>query len=153
MSREWTTHGVEILADRVVKRFRSCTAGEQDREWRALTLLDRYAPDLAPAPLNAHLAADPPVVIMSRLPGEPLRGGVVQPVQIEAMACTLARIFDAVPGPLASELPSRRHGLRQIEIATRSWARGLPADSPGAIRDAVTEGLRWLEMTPFAPTG
>jgi len=30
-----------------------------------------------------------------------LRGVVVQPVQIEAMAFTLARIFDAVPGALA----------------------------------------------------
>ena len=151
MSREWSTHGVEILADRVVKRFRTCTGGEHDREWRALTLLARYAPDLAPAPLRADLAADPPVIIMSRLPGEPLRGGVVQPAQIEAMACTLARIFDAVPGPLASELPSRRHSLRRIEIATRSSARELPADIPCAIRDAVTEGLRWLEMTPLRP--
>jgi Phosphotransferase enzyme family len=152
MSHEWSTHGVEILADRVVKRFRSCTGGEHDREWRALTLLDRYAPDLAPAPLGAYLAADPPVVIMSRLPGEPLRGGVVQPAQIEAMARTLAGIFDAVPGPLARELPSRRHNLRQIEIATRSSARELPADVPCAIRDAVTEGLRWLDMTPFGPS-
>jgi hypothetical protein len=67
------------------------------------------------------------------------------------MACALARIFDAVPGPLASELPSRRHGLRQIETATRSSARELPADVPAAIRDAVTEGLRWLEMTAFGP--
>ena len=149
MSREWSTHGVEILADRVVKRFRSCTGGEHDREWRGLTLLACYAPDLAPAPLSADLAADPPAVIMSRLPGKPLRGGVVQPVQIEAMAFTLARIFDAVPGPLASELPSRRHSWRPVETATRSWVRDLPADVPGAIRDAVTEGLRWLEMTPF----
>jgi hypothetical protein len=151
MSREWSTHGVEIMADRVVKRFRSCTGGEHDREWRALTLLDRYAPGLAPAPLSADLAADRPVVVMSRLPGEPLRGGVVQPVQIEAMACALARIFDAVPGPLTSELPSRRHSRREIEAATISWSRELPADVPCAIRDAVTQGLRWLELTPFGP--
>jgi len=150
MSGAWSTHGVEIMADHVVKRFRSCTGGEHDREWRALMLLDRYAPDLAPAPLSADLAADPPMVMMSRLPGEPLRGGVVQPVQIDAMARTLARIFDAVPGPLASELPSRRHSRRQIESAARSWALELPADAPCAIRDAVTDGLRWLELTPFA---
>jgi hypothetical protein len=75
MSREWSTHGVEITADRVVKRFRSCTGGEHDREWRALTLLERYAPDLAPAPLSADLSADPPVVIMSRLPGNRCAAG------------------------------------------------------------------------------
>jgi hypothetical protein len=149
VSREWSTHGVEIMADRVVKRFRSCTGGEHDREWRALTLLDRYAPDLAPAPLSADLAADPSVVIMSRLPGEPLRGGVVQPIQLEAMARTLARVFDALPGALASSLPRRRHSLRQIETATRSSKRELPADAPGTIRDAVTEGFRWLEIAPF----
>ena len=148
---QWSTHDVEILADRVVKQFSSCTGGEHDREWRALALLDRYAPDLAPAPLSADLAADPPVVIMSRLPGEPLRGGIVQPIQIEAMAGTLTSIFDAVPGALASELPSRRHSLRQIEAATRCSARELPADIPAAIRDAVTKGLSWLEMTPFGP--
>ena len=49
-----------------VKRFRSPVDGDERRlygdeprrEWRALELLARYAPGLAPRPVRADLAAD-----------------------------------------------------------------------------------------------
>ncbi len=66
MTSRWTTHEIAMTATRVVKRFRSCGNGEHERECRALSLLHRYAPDLAPAPLCADLTAEPPVVVMSR---------------------------------------------------------------------------------------
>ena len=40
-------------------------AGEPVREWTALSLLDRFAPGLAPAPVSAELDSDFPVVMMS----------------------------------------------------------------------------------------
>ncbi|MGW4384726.1 hypothetical protein ACWEMJ_33225, partial [Kitasatospora sp. NPDC004531] len=51
MSQHWSTHGVEFGADTVRKRFRPDADGDPEREWRALTLLDRHAPGLAPRPL------------------------------------------------------------------------------------------------------
>ncbi|HEU0285906.1 MAG TPA: hypothetical protein VFR22_02610, partial [Nocardioidaceae bacterium] len=36
----------------VVKRFRSWDRGEPDREWRGLSLLQTYAPGLAPEPIQ-----------------------------------------------------------------------------------------------------
>ena len=147
MSSGWSTHSIEMAADRIVKQFRSCADDEHIREWRALTLLNQYSPDLAPALLSADLSADPPVVIMSRLPGEPLRGGMVQPEQVHAMARTLASMFDAIPVPVASQLPSRLWSQGQVEEGIRSWAQALPADAPAAISSAVTEGLRWLDAS------
>jgi hypothetical protein len=153
VSSEWSTHDIEMTADRVVKRFRSCGDGEHLREWQALTLLDCYVPGIAPAPLTADLAADPPVVVMTRLPGQPLRGGVVSPRQIKAMAQTLARMFDAVPASVATELPDRRWSQRPAEAAIRSAIHGLRADVPAEIRGALTEGLRWLDTGPFGSGG
>src|ERR1700677_1021759 len=61
------THEVRIDRERglVVKQFRSARRGEPVREWTALSLLDRLAPGLAPAPVSADLDSDFPVVTMS----------------------------------------------------------------------------------------
>ena len=63
----------------VVKRFRSRVGDgerrlygdEPRREWRALDLLARHAPGLAPRPIRADLDTDPTLIAMSRVPGEP----------------------------------------------------------------------------------
>lgn len=69
----FVTHGVVFEGGVAVKRFRSLVHGDEPRrEWRALKLLARYAPGLAAEPFRADLDADPPVVVMSRLPGAPL---------------------------------------------------------------------------------
>jgi Ser/Thr protein kinase RdoA (MazF antagonist) len=149
MSGGWTTHDTDMTVTRVVKRFQSCADGEHEREWRALSLLARYAPDLAPAPLCADLAAEPPVVVMSRLPGEPLRGGRVRPEQLEAMARTVGELFDAVPSPIAGQLPYRCWNQRQSEAAIRGRAAELPADVPDDIAAAVRAGMQWLNTSPL----
>ena len=66
-------------SDVVVKRFGPYDRGEHLREWPGLRLLDRHSPGLAPRPLGADLAADPPTVTMSRLPGGPLGGRPLTP--------------------------------------------------------------------------
>lgn len=70
----WSTHGLDLGPDTVTKRFRTGFREQSEREWRALTLLDVHAPGLAPTPRHADLAADESTVVMSRLPGGPLRG-------------------------------------------------------------------------------
>lgn len=70
-SDQWSTHGVELGSRSAIKRFRGEHREQAEREWRALTLLARYAPGLAPEPREADLEAPEPTVVMSRLPGGP----------------------------------------------------------------------------------
>ncbi|MEV6038094.1 hypothetical protein AB0L65_43590 [Nonomuraea sp. NPDC052116] len=58
----------------MIKRYRSWERGEHRREWAVLNVLALHAPGLAPAPVRADLDGSPPRVVMSRLPGTPLRG-------------------------------------------------------------------------------
>lgn len=153
MSSGWTTHDIAITATRVVKRFRSCTHGEHEREWRALSLLARYAPGLAPAPLSADLAAEPPVVVMSRVPGDTLRGGRVLPDQVEALARTVRGLFDAVPAEVAGQLPHRRWHRLQAGGAIRRWAGELPVEVPCSVAIAIGAGLRWLDTVDLGLAG
>lgn len=104
MSQHWSTHGVEFGADTVRKRFRPDADGDPEREWRALTLLDRHAPGLAPRPL----ALAGRTVTMSRLPGSPLRGTGLTPDRVDALARATGRLLGAVPPEVAAALPARR---------------------------------------------
>src|SRR5262249_26335995 len=100
MARCGTTHEVCIDHDRglVVKRFRSWERGEPARDWAALTLLDEFAPGLAPFPVRGHLDGDPPAIVMSWLPGAQL--GAAAPLsaaQTDALALALERLWQSVP--------------------------------------------------------
>ncbi|MEV4356245.1 aminoglycoside phosphotransferase family protein [Nonomuraea sp. NPDC049625] len=162
-----TTHDIEIRDDIVIKRYRSWERGEHRREWAALNVLAEHAPGLAPAPVRADLDGSPPTVVMSRLPGTPLRGLPTGPEQVRALATALTHLHHAISGadPLDSTSrhspdPSPGHPL---ELATghvlkpAAWhpaaavahVRALAAahpdlgDSPGA-RRAFTLGTAWL---------
>src|SRR3984885_14963932 len=145
----FTTHLVDIGDDLVVKRFRSWDRGEHLREWQALTLLASYAPDLAPAPLDANLTSIPPQVRMSRVPGLPmdrlLAGQALTPGHLDAVAAGISRLHAALP----------RHvvvGLRPqpwLEAGVGDRVRALGAESPAADGDAPAgaafdAGMRWL---------
>ncbi|NUS10617.1 MAG: phosphotransferase, partial [Streptomyces sp.] len=96
-SGRWSTHDVELTADRVTKRFTPGNDGRAEREWRALTLLSAHAPGLAPEPLASDLAADRPVVVMTRLAGTPLRGAALDGARLDALARTVTALHAAVP--------------------------------------------------------
>jgi hypothetical protein len=126
--RPFSTHGIAVEEGIAVKRFRShAEAGERRlhgdeprREWRALTLLARYAPGLAPRPIRAELDADPPLIAMSQVPGEPLGTRPVTEAQEDAIAAALSRLHHAIP-------PSALETVEQ--------APGSPHLLPGRIRD------------------
>lgn len=63
-------HDVAIDGEVVRKSYHRTSRGEPEREWAALVLLDEHAPGLAPRPLARE--SDPPVVVMSRIGGQPL---------------------------------------------------------------------------------
>lgn len=85
-SARWDTHTVELGPHHVTKRFHGADRGNSEREWRALGLLSSYAPGLAPVPREADLTAAEPVVVMSRLPGEPLRDRALDGEAINVLA-------------------------------------------------------------------
>jgi hypothetical protein len=96
----------------VVKRFRSWDRREPVREWTALVLLAEFAPGLAAVPVRADLAAEPPAIEMSRLPGVPLGGSPLTAAQADALVLALGRLWKAVPGTSLAGLWVRRGRTR-----------------------------------------
>ncbi|MDV9202045.1 phosphotransferase, partial [Streptomyces sp. Wh19] len=89
----WSTHAVDLRSDRVIKTFRPGSHAECEREWRALGLLAAYAPGLAPVPHSVDLAAEEPVVVMERVPGEPLRGRPLDDRRLRALAAAADELY------------------------------------------------------------
>ncbi|MEU3165552.1 phosphotransferase [Streptosporangium sp. NPDC006930] len=159
MAGQSSTHGIEMHPGRVIKTFESWDRGEHEQEWRALTLLAEYAPDLAPLPLEAHLEAEPPVVVMSRLDGIPLRGLDVTSEQIEAMAEAITTLHQAIPARVLADLaPSAWNPSVAIVKARRLRATTPDLGGDPVVAEAFAAGSKWLvdsqldrlmeEMTP-----
>jgi aminoglycoside phosphotransferase (APT) family kinase protein len=140
----WSTHGVEIAADRVTKRFLPGSGERATREWRALTLLSAYAPGLAPEPLGAELTAERPVVVMSRLPGAPLRDAALGAEQLDALAAALAALHSALPPEVLAAVPPRPGRPGALRPHLDRWAAQVRPRAGGAVRQAMDAGLGWL---------
>ena len=143
--RPGTTHCLEIRGDVVVKRFRSHARGEPRREWQALGLLARYAPGLAPAPVHAALDAEPPVVMMSRLPGNAMGTQPLTTDQVAAVAASIRRLHRAVPPGVLDATESMPFGpvTAAARVRAMTAATGVPED-PAAQR-ALRCASTWLE--------
>jgi aminoglycoside phosphotransferase (APT) family kinase protein len=97
-----SNHDVTVEGEVVRKRYRRTSRGEPAREWAALVLLHEYAPGLAPRPLARE--SDPPVVVMSRVAGDPL-DSVLTPDHLTAMVEAYRMLFAV---PVQPDTP-RRH--------------------------------------------
>ncbi len=147
-SRHWGTHGIDMTAHRVIKRFASGSDGRAAREWRGLTLLAAHAPGLAPEPYEADLAAERPFVVMSRLTGEPLRGTVMGNQQLDALAEAVSALHNAVPPPVLRSVPSRPVLPPDLVRLINGWAVEAPSSRTGGpVGQAMGTGLRWLAGT------
>lgn len=158
----WSTHGIEVAADRVTKRFLPGSGDRARREWRALTLLWTYAPGLAPEPLGAEPgsavgvsvtsprptrptpAAERPVVVMSRLPGAPLRDAGLGTEQLDALAAALAALHSALPPEVLAAVPPRPGRPGALRPHLDRWAAQVRPRAGGAVRQAMDAGLDWL---------
>nr|WP_093896754.1 phosphotransferase [Streptomyces sp. Ncost-T10-10d] len=140
----WSTHTVELRSDSVIKRFRRESREESKREWRALTLLAAHAPGLAPVPRRADLAAKEPVVVMSRLPGEPLRGEPLSDQQLKALAAAASELYAAVPADVLAEVPARPGRQHHLIAQIRAWAPQARPRVSGEVGEAMDRGLEWL---------
>jgi Phosphotransferase enzyme family len=141
------THEMIVDPDReiVVKRFVQAERGEPAREWRALTLLAEHAPGLAPEPIRADLAADPAVIEMSLLPGEPLGGGPLTPDQESALVRAMGQLWQSVPVSRVIQLPGESGNEAQLVSVVAELA--VQIDNLGndpVIKRAAADGLSWL---------
>jgi hypothetical protein len=148
MAGQAATHEVRVDAGRgvVIKRFRSWDRGEPAREWAALVLLAEYAPGLAATPVRADLAADPPVIEMSRLPGVPLGGAALSAAQVQALALAVGRLWGAVPpGRLAGRDGPGPNASQLVRRVTAMLAAHHPAAGGcGVVRQAWQAGAGWF---------
>jgi aminoglycoside phosphotransferase (APT) family kinase protein len=133
----------------VVKRFCSWDRGEPVREWAALTLLAECAPGLAPAPLRADLDADPPVIVMSWLPGVQLGHGPLSPTQTDVLMAALERLWRSVP-PARVKACAATAVLNSAAVAGQ--VRAMLAARPGLgedplVRRAWRAAVTWLDSS------
>ncbi|MCE4942496.1 aminoglycoside phosphotransferase family protein [Streptomyces albulus] len=153
----WHTHDVVLHPDRVVKRFRRAEGCDPFvRERRALLLLGRHAPGIAPVLLDVRDptgAAAPPTLVMSRLPGACLRGRPLGPRELTAWARAVRAVHTALPPAELARLPLRHGHQRDTVARVRAWC-AAPPDRPLApdVRRALRAGTDWLDRAgPGAP--
>ncbi|MFD4764019.1 phosphotransferase family protein [Streptomyces sp. NPDC058439] len=145
----WSTHAIELKPHSVIKRFRRGSREECEREWRALTLLSAYAPGLAPAPQSADLAAEEPVVVMSRLPGEPLRSQLLSEQQLKALAVATSEMYAAVPAGALEKIPVRPGQQHELIAKIRAWTPRARPRVSAEVGEAMDCGLDWLARSGF----
>jgi aminoglycoside phosphotransferase len=144
------THDVSIDARGgfVTKRFRSWARDEPAREWRALRLLDEYAPGLAPRPLSASLNppdGSAPELRMSWLPGLPLSAAAVTPAQVRALAGALDRLWRSIPSDrLAATGPGGHNPARFTGQVRQALAAGYDLGADVRVRRAAARASAWL---------
>lgn len=136
-------HEIELRHDVVIKRYGSTDHDRPQREWRALELLDEYAPGLAPVPVRAELDADPPTVVMSRLGGAAVRGPISGHLA-DALAETVTRVQQAIPRPVLEQVPARAGHPIELLRQVRAWSATVSPDRNPAVTDALAQAASWV---------
>jgi Ser/Thr protein kinase RdoA (MazF antagonist) len=144
-----STHDITMGPTTVTKRFRSWRRGEHLREWAGLTLLATHTPGLAPVPIDADLAGDPPTVVMSRLNADSLGSSPLTVEQIEALAAAVSRVHRVIPAYELSGLRPRLGEPTEIASRIRTWiARRPRLTSDPMVRRAFDMGSAWIHRLP-----
>ena len=116
-----STHCLVLGESTVTKTFTLRHGDEEEREWTGLSLLDRWAPGLAPRPLHRGETPGVVSVTMSRVPGLPLAGATLTGARLEGVLDALLRMRDVVPPEVLDTLPTRRGGPTELPVALRAW--------------------------------
>ena len=143
-----STHGLTIGEHEVRKEFVADHEAEAEREWAILTLLAEHAPGLAPRPIRRDDGATP-VIVMERLPGEPLAPRPLTATQTEALGASLRRLYDVpVEAVAAAGIGPRNGGAGDpfVEIHARlADHHDLSAcRDPERVRTAREMAREWL---------
>ena len=150
------THELTFTDTEVRKRFVSWDRGEAEREWGCLRLLAVHAPGVAPRPLRREIVDGAPVVVMERLPGEPLGGAPLRPVQTTVLGETLRRLY-AVPRAAvrAAGIGERSYGISTHAATVGEWLADsydlTACQDPVLVGEAVDRALTWLATPGVLP--
>lgn len=139
-----STHTLVFTGDEVAKRYRSWDRGEPEREWDALVLLHRFARGLAPAPLERRADDGTPVVVMARVPGEPLGASPLTPAQVAGLGAAIRRLHTAVPSEDLADVPTRRSGASELGAQARSWIQTPHERVSPSVESALGKATSWL---------
>jgi hypothetical protein len=113
-----------------------------------------HAPRLSPEPISAELDASPPSIVMSLLPGEPLGGRPLSPVQEHGLAVAVGRLWQAIPVGLVTSLPGELDAPAEFVRLVRERATGPPGlMTERAVLAALSRGAAWLSRADFSETG
>jgi Ser/Thr protein kinase RdoA (MazF antagonist) len=148
-----STHGLTIGEREVRKEFVAGHEAEAEREWACLRLLAEHTPGLAPRPLRREDGATP-VIVMERLPGEPLAPQPLTTDQTRALGDALRRLYD-VPVEAVREagIGPRRYGVRDHARLLVEW---LAEDhdlqecrDPALVAEAVEVARAYVAAPPL----
>ncbi|MCG7310157.1 aminoglycoside phosphotransferase family protein [Brachybacterium sp. ACRRE] len=136
-------HEVTMGRSTVSKKFSTWADDEARREWACLRLLAEHAPGLAPRPLERFCEAGAPVIVMEKLPGQPLGGSSLTSVQHEALGHALHLLFEVpVNAALKSGVPERRLGPRDLMAHLRNALHDQIDDDACIHPDVVRRALQ-----------
>jgi aminoglycoside phosphotransferase (APT) family kinase protein len=151
-----TTHDVTFTATEVRKRYVSWDRGEAEREWSCLTVLAGHAPGVAPKPLRREQEAGAPVLVMQRLPGDPLGDVPLTSPQTQALGRTLRQVYDIPRKSIeAAGIRERVCGPTDMADQVREWlTASYDADElrdPPLVTAALESAHHWLTATDQLP--
>ena len=116
-----STHGLTIGETEVRKEFVADHEAQADREWACLAVLAEHAPGLAPRPLRRE-DGEAPVVVMQRIPGEPLAPRPLTAGQTSALGASLRRLYDVpVQAVRDAGIGARRYGAAEHAQLMVEW--------------------------------
>lgn len=148
-----STHYLTIGATEVRKAFVADHEAQAEREWACLTLLAEHAPGLAPRPLRRE-DGERPVIVMSRVPGQPLAPRPLTPAGTGALGAALRRLYD-VPGEAVREagIGPRRYGAEALAAVLAEWLAddhdlGECRD-PALVGDALDRARAFVAAPPL----
>lgn len=151
------THDLVITDNEVSKHFVSWNDGEADREWACLELIWRNAPGVAPRPLRRETHADGgPIVVMQRVPGQPLGQQPLTDFQHAALGATLRKLYDIpVEQVHAAGLTERRYGPSTLPHVLLDWLGDdydlTRCQEPGKVAYGVETAVEHLRRRQVIP--
>ena len=119
-------------------------------------LLAEHAPGVAPRPLRRETYDGGPVVVMERLPGEPLGSAPLTPEQLLSLGCRLRQLY-AVPleSIRAARISERLYGPTTHRQTVTEWLSEsydlVECRDPGLVSGAVDAALAWLAASDSLP--
>jgi len=156
MQTQTQTHDLTFSTAEVRKRYVTWGDGEADREWGCLTLLAEYAPGAAPRPLRRETYDGGPVVVMERLPGEPLGHAPLTREQTTALGRVLRQLYDVpLESILAANIGERRYGPTSQQQTLTEWLSDsydlAECRDPALVAEGVDAALGWLARSDILP--